>query len=534
MRVATFRWVLVAFMLAGCADPGDGEVHSHDTIRRGNVGDVTTLDPAIAEETHTFNVLFDLYEGLVSENARGQIVPGVAESWSIREDGLVYSFTLRDDARWSNGVPITAEDFVNSLRRVAAPTTLSTYASLLSPIENFDAIKNGRLEPEQLSVSADEDGRLIIRLGDVCSYFLQLLSMPVALPVYGDGMDPGQFKDPERFVGNGAYVLKERIPGHSILLRRNPRYWDARSVRTENIEYVAIVDELSEFNRYRSGELDITASIPAGQLAEARREYPEHLRVAPTLALYYLAFDTTEPPLDDPGLRRALSLSIDRVQLVALLGRGEAPADGVVPPGIANFPGGVIVDPAPYSAQLSLAREYFAQTGYGEQRPLELRLVYDAGSVHETIALAVSAMWQDGLGVRVELEKREWKYFLETRNRREEWDVMRFAWFGDYNDPSTFLNIFRSDSEQNLSGYASDDFDEALSAADRSTDYDARGALLRDAEARLMGDSPIAPLYFFVSKRLVNPAIGGFEDNALDRHPSKFLYWRSSDSNESD
>lgn len=530
MRIVISGWALTAILLTGCADPGSGETDDRNAIRRGNVGDVTTLDPAIVEETHSFNVLFDIYEGLVAVSESGQIIPGVAESWTVSEDGLVYTFKLRDDAKWSNGEAVTALDFVRSLQRVAAATTLSTYSSLLSPIENFDDVRAGRIDPEQLSVFADADGQLIIRLGEVCPYFLQLMSMPVALPVYGTDPTPEQFKDPRQFVGNGAYIVEKRVLGHSIVLRRNPHYWDAESVRTDKIEYFAIVDELAEFNRYRAGELDVTASVPAGHLEKARREFPDHVRIAPTLALYYMAFDTTEPPFDDARLRKALSMSINRQQLVTLLGRGETPAKNVIPPGIANYAGGVSMQPqTSFANQLSLARELYADAGYGEERPLDLRLVYDAGSVHETIALAVSAMWEDSLGVRVELDKREWKYFLETRSQRSDWDVMRFAWFGDFNDPSTFLDIFRSDSDQNLSGYANADYDEALSTANRSTDPANRSALLRDAEARLLDDLPIAPLYFYVSKRLVNPRIGGFEDNILDRHPSKFLYWRSSE-----
>ncbi|MDJ0759387.1 MAG: peptide ABC transporter substrate-binding protein [Woeseiaceae bacterium] len=527
MKLVIWATSLIALLLAGCADPNLDQAADSDTIRRGNVGDVSTLDPAIAEEIHTFSVLFDLYEGLVAEDASGQIVPGVAKSWTISEDGLEYAFELRADARWSNGETVTAEDFVASFRRVAAPTTLSSYASLLSPIRNFDAVKSGQLEPHELAVSADDEGRLVIQLSTDCPYFLQLLSMPVALPVHGGGSNPKQFEDPGQFVGNGAYVLSERIVGHSTTLRRNTRYWDADSVRTEFIEYVAIVDEVSEFNRYRAGELDITASIPAGYFEQAKQQFPDELKVAPTLALYYLAFDTTEPPLDDPLVRRALSLAIDRDKLVSILGRGELPADTIVPPGTANYPAASSQRQSEdFSKPPKTASELYATAGYGRDNPLRLRLVYDAGGIHETLALAVSAMWQDQLGVKVELDKREWKYFLDTRDNREEWDVMRFAWFGDYNDPTTFLDIFQSGSEQNLSGYDSKSFDEALAIASMTEDLADRSEKLQEAERLILADQPIAPLYFFVSKRLVHPSIGGFESNVLDRHPSKFLFRR--------
>jgi len=521
--------VVAAFGLSlnGCSEsnPGTNVGERGDLIRRGNIEYPETLDPALAEDVHAFNILIDLYEGLVAEDAHGGVTPGVAESWFVSDDGLRYTFTLRSNARWSNGDPVTAGNFVSGLRRVAEPTTLSVYASLLESIQNFAEVKSGEVPAAELGVVAIDDRTLVIHLHTPNAYFLGLLAMTVSFPLHGDGSDSAQFEDPAEFVGNGAYVLRERNIGSVVKLQRNEHYWGASTVKTHYIEYIPIVDEVAEFNMYRAGELDVTGTIPTSHIEQAKNELAVEVRVAPSLAFYYLAFDLTEPPLDDPKLRQALSMAIDREQLVAVLGRGEQPAYAVVPPGVANYdPSGYRWKDQTKTERHDQARALYASAGFGNENPLTLKYMYDAGGIHENVALVVSAMWRDTLGVVVDLEKREWKYFLDTRDHRSEWQVMRFSWFGDYNDASTFLNIFLSESAQNLPRYANTGYDGLIDSASQSTDLEARAALLRQAEEMLIEEYPIAPLYFFVSKHMVKPTVFGFEDNVLDRHPSKYLY----------
>ena len=524
MQNALFLSLLVcAFGLGldGCTKPGSGG----DLIRRGNVEDPETLDPVFAEDIHTFNILIDLYEGLVTKDARGQLVPGVAESWTISNDGLYYAFTLRPTARWSNGEPVTADDFVRGFRRAAAPSTLSGYAVLLEPIENFGRVKNGTLPGVELGVFAPDELTVVIKLSEPSAHLLGVLAMPIAFPLYGDGSNPAQFDEPAEFVGNGAYVLTQRRIGSPVRLRRNESYWDANRVKVESVEYVAVVNEVAEFNMYRSGELDITDAIPPSHIDQARESFAGEARIAPSLALYYLAFDLTEPPLDNPVLRKALSMAIDREQLVTVLGRGEQPAFAVVPPGVTDYEGAAYQwQSVGRNERQERAREFYNNAGYSTENPLTLKFVYDAGSIHEQVALVISAMWKDTLGVVVELDKREWKYFLDTRDNREEWQVMRFSWFGDYNDASTFTNIFLSGSAQNLPRYTSSEYDELIYLAALETNLESRATLLAKAEEKLINDYPIAPLYFYVSKHMVKPDILGFENNILDRHPSKYLH----------
>jgi len=494
-------------------------------LYRGNGGDPVSLDPALAEDVHSFNILTDLYEGLVAESATGEVVPGVAESWTISEDGLTYTFKLRDGARWSNGDPVTSIDFLNALRRVAQPATASVYSFLLEPILHFTEVQNGSLPAQQLGVVAIDERTLEIRVVEPTAHMLSLLSMPIAFPVSASAVLSDDFSDPESFVGNGAYSLLSRTIGGPIRLRRNPVYWDAESVEIEEVVYLPIVDPGTELNMYRAGEIDITNTIPPERVQALKESMPGHVRIAPMLALYYLAFDLTEPPLDNVLLRQALSMAIDRERLVSLIGRGEQPAYAIVPSGVAGHVGAEFAwRNSPLEMRESLARDLYKKSGYDEESPLKIRYTYDTGDIHEKVALAVSSMWREVLGVEVILEKMEWQYFLETRERRSDWQVMRFAWFGDYNHASTFTNIFRSADPQNLSRYRNPEYDRLLADDAPGT----RGAIatrrFTDAETLLLDDHPIAPLYFFVSKHLVSPKIGGFEDNVLDRHPSKYLF----------
>ena len=519
---------IVAWISSGCgadhksADAtGDGPIIVH----RGNGGDAQTLDPARAQDEHTFNVLTDLYEGLLAIDAAGNIVNAAASAWEVSDDGLVYTFQLADDARWSNGEPVTAEHFVVGMRRALAPETGSAYNFLLHPIRNAQEIVSGDMPVESLGVTAVDNRTLAIELGAPTAYFPSVLTMPIAYPHFGDAEVPhARYSDPEAFVGNGPFLLDEWHPGSHIRLRKNPLFREADQVAIDGVKFFVITEPVRELTMFRAEELDITSTVPGSHVKSLRETHASELQIAPSLALYYLAFDLSEAPFDNAALRKALSMAIDRDALVRVIGRGEQPAYGLVPDGVNNY------EPArfgwaalPAEERLARARRHYEESGYSAKRPLRLTLLYDAGDLHETIVLAVADMWQEALGVEVELEKREWKYFLATRENRDDWQVMRFAWSGDYDHPGTFADILRSTSPQNLPGYASDRYDRLLSEAEAATEPQEQMRLYALAEAEMLGDDPIVPLYFFVSKHLVAPGVSGFEGNVLDRHPSRYL-----------
>ena len=509
---------LVALALASCGESSDkaGTDEALQSLVRGIGGDPGTLDPGLAEDVHAFSVLIDTFEGLVTEDAGGQLVPGVAESWGVSDNATTYTFHLREDARWSNGDPVVAADFVRALRRVADPESLSPYASLLAPILNFDQVAAGREPPDMLAVTAHSDKTLEIRLAAPASHFLAVLALPVAFPRHVSG-DTG--------ISNGAYAFADRVVGASIRSRKNPYYWNASTVFFDEIRYLPIVDPNAEYNMFRTGEIDVTHNIPDALVAAKLSDGPAEAHISASLSLYYLAFDMTGPPFDDARLRQSLSMAIDRNAIVKMLGRGDQPAFSIVPPGVSGYDSTTFSWAIlPHEERQQAARHLYHQVGYTDENPLRITFIYDAGGVHERIALAVTAMWREVLGVEASIEKREWKYFLDTRELRDDWDVMRFAWVGDYNAPNTFLDILRSRDEQNLAAYSSPAFDDLMLEAAHQSDRQAAAELLRSAENIALDDNPIAPLYYFASKHMVKSSIGGFEENIVDRHASRFLF----------
>jgi len=520
----------VATVLSACegdngADKASTSPAAPIVLRRGNGGDPQTLDPSRAEDVHAFSILADLYVGLVVLDATGSAIPGVAEDWEVSNDGLSYTFHLRSDARWSNGEQVKSEHFLAGFQRTLMPATESSYSFLLHPIRNAAQVATGELPPSAIGVSAPDPRTLRIDLEAPAPHLLSVLAMPVAFPVWPEALsDAGRFADPQRFVGNGPFVFDEWQPGHRIRLRKNDLFREAASVRVDIVEYYAIQDLLSELNMYRAGELDVTASVPGANIKELKRNRASELHISPSLGIYYLAFDLSERPFDDLALRQALTMAVDREALVEVIGRGEQPAYGLIPDGVsgytpARFDWSMLSD----SERQDEARRVFSNSPHATSEPLQLKLTYDAGDIHETVALAVSSMWRDVLGVDVELDKREWKYFLETRDKRDEWQIMRFAWAGDYDHASTFTEILHSASPQNLPGYKSTRFDELIEVAVLEQNPDAQSAMFAAAEAAMLNDYPIAPLYFYVSKHLVSPAVEGFHDNVLDQHSSRYL-----------
>jgi oligopeptide transport system substrate-binding protein len=349
--------------------------------------------------------------------------------------------------------------------------------------------------------------------------------MPIAYPRLPDVHDDAaSFRIPSRFVGNGPYVLDDWQPGGILRLRRSRTFHAASTTAIEFVQYHPITDAAAEFNLYRGGQLDITATIPPAAFTTVRKDRSREVRLTPGLALYYLAFDLSEPPLDDAALRKALSMAIDRERLVEILGRGEQPAFGLVPPGMhGHRPASYSWRDAPRAQREAQARQAYAEAGYGDQSSPIIELTYDAGDVHEKVALAVRSMWHEVLGTDVSLRRLEWKSFLETRDDRSAWQVMRFVWVGDFDDASTFTEVFESGSAQNLPGYSNPRYDELLKKAAVTGDEEARQRMLTEAERVLIEDYPIVPLYFLVSKHLVSPRVQGYLPNAMDRHPSRFL-----------
>jgi oligopeptide transport system substrate-binding protein len=510
----------VALGGAGCTHR-DQAVESA-VLRRGLEGEPSTLDPALAADNFSFEVLTDLFEGLTTDGPNGETLPGVAESWVVDQAGIEYTFKLRADARWSNGDPIRAQDFIGAWRRVVDPNQASPVADDLRIIFGAASIIDGKAAPASLGVYAPNESTLVVKLEKPAPYLPQLLAHSAAYPMHF----PRTVKVDSRkeWVSNGAYVLSAWSPGTKIELTKNPNYWDSSSVRIQTVEY-QIADINSQYARYRAGQLDMTDNVPPSAVATLKQKDPNDLIIAPFLATAYYGLNLSVPPFaNNPFLRKALAMAIDRNLLVKSLAFGQVAAYGFVPPGTWNYgaqswPWRDLGD----SARIREARNLYTQAGYSKDEPLHIRLLFNSNPIIKNTAIIISQMWREVLGIETVLTDEEYRVFLQSRHDKTKWDVARLGWTADYNDASNFLDIFRDHSNNNDAGYANPSFDALLDEAAQQSDPAHRRELLETGERTMLADYPVIPLYFFVSKRLVKPYIHGVKINPLNRVPSKPL-----------
>jgi ABC-type oligopeptide transport system substrate-binding subunit len=515
--------VCVVLGACGANDMDDGQM-----LHRSIDAEPESLDFHKARSTAAGDVQRDLGEGLTGYTPDGELVARAAESWEISEDGRDYSFSLRRDGRWSTGEPVTAEDFVYSFRRLVDPATASFYSQSVSDIENAEAIVTGEKALEDLAVTASGDYELKVRLARPTPYFLALLTHPSMFPVHRASVE--QHGDaharPGRLVTNGAYTLVAWELGSLIELRRNEHYRDNPSTAIDRVRHYFIPEPAVELNRYRAGELHITKNVPPEAFARIRRERPDELRVAPYLSVYYYGFNLTRPPFKgNLELRRALSMAIDRRSLTEnVTGRGETPAWSWVPPGVYNYGERRL----PYMSmsdeeRKAAARRAYAKAGYSDSNPLKVEIRYNTSDTHQRIALAIQSMWREVLGVETTLINEEFQVLLSNMRAKQVTQVFRSSWLGDYNDANTFLQVMLSDAPSNMTGYNSEEFDSLVARAAEQTDPGKRRSYMEQAEAVLLADHPVIPIYFLMSRHLVSPRVEGWGDNVLDYHYSQHL-----------
>ena len=519
--------VAIGLVLMSCGKSVDSGPEV-STLHRGLVSDPESVDPHKLRSVQAAEVLRDIGEGLLSYSATGELVGGVADEWTVSEDGLTYTFRLRGNARWSDGDAVTAEHFVFSFRRLADPATAAFYAQMLESIVNVRAIVAGEKPPSDLGVKALDAQTLVITLEQPTPYLLSLLSYPSTFPVHpgsiaehGDG-----FTRPGNLLSNGAYTLTAWQPGSVLTLSRNEHYWNNDATAIDVVKHHVLTQEMTELNRYRAGELHITGNVPPDSFKQMRSERPNELHVAPYLGVYYYGFNLTKPPFkDNPQLREALSMAVDRDVLVnQIVGRGEAPAYSWVPPGVDNYePRRLGYADMSQDERNAHARRLMHEAGYGPDKPLQIELRYNTSDTQQRIALAIQAMWKDALGVEATLVNEEFQVLLANMQAREVTQVFRSSWTGDYNDAHTFLSIMEGDNPANLPGYASEEYDALMQRAAEQVDLGRRRLWLEEAERVLLADHPVIPLYFFVSKHLVSPDVVGWGDNVLDYHYSQHL-----------
>ena len=531
--VKTFRMTLAALSLSSVLTPAmaatlpaGAQLADQQQIVRHIKDEPASLDPLKAVGLPEIQVIRDLFEGLTNQDAHGKIVPGVAQSWSS-SDNKTWIFTLRNNARWSNGEPVTAQDFVYSWQRLVDPKNSSAFAWFagLSGIENAAAITKGEMTPDKLGVVAQDNNRLKVTLDRPVPWFPALVANVALFPVPQQviARQGDSWTAPGTLVGNGAYQLSERVVNEKIVLTRNPHYWDdAHSVLTK-VTFVPINEESSATKRYRSDDIDITESFPKNMYALLKKTLPGQVYTPDQLGTYYYAFNTQKGPTADVRVRKALSWSIDR-QVIAdkVLGTGEKPAWHFTPDVTAGF------KPLPSFQQQhdqnslnAQAKALLASAGYGPDKPLRLKLLYNTSESHQKIAIAVASMWKKNLGVDVTLENQEWKTYIDSRNSGN-FDVIRASWVGDYNEPSTFLNLLTSGNSSNIARFSNAEYDAVLARASKETSDQARNSDYNRAEQILAAQAPIAPIYQYTNGRLIKPWVKGYpitnpEDVAYSR-----------------
>ncbi|WP_330926198.1 peptide ABC transporter substrate-binding protein [Candidatus Sororendozoicomonas aggregata] len=505
--------------VAATVPPGT-TLAKEQTLVRGNGTEPASLDPQKVEGVPGSNVLVDLFEGLITQDSNGNVIPGQAESWTVSDDNKLFTFKIRDTAKWSNGDPVTAHDFVYAFQRAVDPETASRYAWYMEipTIINASAIIRGEKPVDTLGVRAVDDKTFQVKLEKPVPYFIKMLAHTTMFPVhqktiekYGD-----DWTKPGNMVSNGAYTLKEWTVNERIVLERNPNYWNDKETVINQVTYLPITSQTAELNRYKAGEVDMTSTIPLEHYKSLKESIPEEIKTTPYLGTYYYEFNTQKPPFDDARVRKALSYAIDRNAITQyVLGQGQLPAFTMTPSSVSGF----TPPDLPYShlSQSELnakAKKLLEEAGYSQSNPLKVTLLYNTLDSHKKIAIAISQMWKP-LGVQVTLENKEWKTYLDSKDEGD-FEVARGGWIGDYNEASSMLDLKTSTHGQNDGKYSSKEFDAIMAKSRTVTSDEERAELYKQAEEILAKDMPLAPIYQYVTSRLVKPEVGGYPMNNVE------------------
>jgi oligopeptide transport system substrate-binding protein len=500
-------------------------------LEAGNGNDPVSLDPHKTQGTWENRIIGDLIVGLTQEDEAANAIPGMATHWETSADGKVWTFHLRH-ALWSDGVPVTADDFVYALRRIMDPKTGSSYSSLLYIIQNGQEVNENKMPPAALGVKAIDPLTLEIRLTHAAPFLPEIAKHNSMYPVpkhvvekWGD-----DWSRPEHFVGNGPFNLVSWKLGDRVTVVKNPKFYEADKVCLDQINYYPTTDASSAQKRVKSGELDVNTDIQSNKIALLRQpgQMPDYVRVNTYLGTTYLAFNGSVPALKDRRVRQALSMAIDREFITQkLLRGGQSPANSFVPPGVANYP-----NPAkafwsewPLAKRQAEARKLLAAAGYGPKTPLTITIKHRNSPDPMLFMPAIQADWKE-IGVNAKLEQNEGQIAYQSYRLRD-FEVADAAWIADYNDPMTFLYLQQSATgTQNYSDYANPAYDGLLATADNEPDAIKRSAYLSAAEQIMLDDAPIVPIYFYVNKNLVSPRVTGWTNNITDWHRSRYLCFK--------
>jgi oligopeptide transport system substrate-binding protein len=511
--------VLATPALALAADPV--------ILERGNGAEPDTLDPQKATGSWENNIIGDMIIGLTTEDAKGEQIPGIAESWTTSPDGMVWTFKLRADANWSDGVPVTAGDFVFAFQRINDPKTGGQYASITHIIKNAAQVYSQQLPPDQIGARAIDDKTLEITLEHPASYLPSMLMHYAFFPVPRHIVEKfgADWVKPGNYVSNGPFTLVSWVPNDKVILKKSPTFYDAANVKIDEVRFYSQEDQIANAKRFRAGELDLSAGIPGQLLDELRRSIPDKVRLAPYIANWYVTFNLTKPEWQDVRVRTALGLAIDREVIVKqILKGGETPAYTFVQPNIPAYPheAHLFYQDMPMAERQKKARELLAEAGFGPDNPLKFEFLHMQSTDGKRIATALQGMWA-AIGVQMTPAGQETKTVYSAL-RQQNFGVALAGWIADFPDASSFLYLAKTSSEEmNYGKYSNAQFDQLNIDGDNEPDAAKRGALLNKAEQILLDDAPFLPIYNAVSRYLVEPYVKGFDDALTNVHRTRWM-----------
>lgn len=519
-----------AFADSHATHPETGETLATDqSFTYRDLDESPSIDPGMAEDSAGGDIIRDLFEGLMAQDGNGNLVPGVATGYTVSDDKLTYTFTLRDNAKWSNGEPVTANDFEYAWKRAASPALASPYSWYieLMSIENAAEVIAGDKEPSELGVTATDARTLVVTLSKPLPYFPQMVTHYTTFPVPQAVVEAlgTEWTKPGNMVSNGAYILTEHVPQEKLVRERNVNYWDNENTIIEKTTSLVINDENVALTRFLAGELDRT-DVPSGQFPALEAEYPDDIMSVPNACSYYYTVNMTEtgnPALQDAGVRQALSLAVDRDVIVDnVLAGGQKAAYTFTHWATAGFETpDIAMASMTQEERNAKAVELLAAAGYGKDNPLTIDLIYNTSDAHKGIAIAIAQMWKQTLGVDTVLSNEEWQVFLETRGNQD-YQVARAGWCADYNEASTFLDLMQSESGYNDAKYNNPEVDgllaHAKTADNPQADYTA-------VEQLIAQDTPIIPIYHYSADKMLRHNIKGWAyENFQQNWYSKDLY----------
>ena len=499
------------------------------SLHLGNSSEPKDLDPHLVTGVTEHNIISALLEGLVAEDPKTLApVPGTASSWDISADGLIYTFHLRPEAKWSNGEALTASDFLFSYKRILTPALGSPYAYMLYCLKNAEDYNKSKISDfSEVGVKALDPHTLQLSLHAPTPYFLSLLNHfswypvhPGTILAHGDIATIGsKWTKPGNYVGNGPFTLTTWIANKEIAVTKSPTYWDSKNVKLNAIHFYPIGDHTIEEHAFRAGQLHVTGTVPIDRIKYYQTCKPELLHLDPYLGCYYYLFNVNKPPLDNPKVRRALSLAINREQITKHVTKGnELPAYNFTPPDIAGYTAQSLL-----TCSIETARKLLAEAGYpgGNGFP-EVTLLYNTSDSHARIAEVIQQMWATELGINIRLVNMEWKVYL-AQTQTGNYDIARAGWISDYVDPNSFLDLWITGGGNNRAGWSNTEYDRHIRAASETQNTAERFEHFQQAEKILMQESPIMPVYFYRSKSLIAPSVRGWNPTLLDHHPYKHI-----------